>query len=82
MNPSGAWRLANCSLYVFECEGYAVYGKVSLAGLGGKQTYWWEARVRLDSRDGTQPISGYAPTLSQAQHIVETLLWETDTVRK
>jgi len=79
-NPPGVWRISGSSLQ-FYCPGYALYGTVTKTPEG----WHWEARTLLSSREygySDKPPRGFANTCAQAQKIVETLLYETDTVRK
>ena len=88
MNPYGKWQITYDKTHPghweqrwrFCCPNHIVYGNVYEVNVQWRDKYKWEARVLLNCRYFTDPICGYAPTLDQAKRIVETLLYETDTV--
>jgi len=80
--PAGYWHKKGDSEDFRNTQVMSIYGRIRPVedSKYGKR-YWWEARVVLGAREKTDtPIRGYAKTKDSAKHIVETLLWYTDTV--
>lgn len=93
MNPAGEWEEVNSQYFIFLKKDYAVYGYVFKNNVGvwngaydkpDALDWYWESRTRVDSREefSAPPFFGYAPTLESAKKIVETLLFETETVER
>ena len=81
MNKAGIWQEVDVNYFRFHAPGYAVYGTISFRDGKMDDQWYWEARVMLGCRsDDSKPLTGYAPTLENAKKIVETLLYETNTV--
>lgn len=87
LNPAGEWRCVEENMqWQFWYPGYAVYGVVTSMHATVDPSlfdWYWEARVTNRARMQINlPIKGAAPSLGAAQHIVEVLLWETNTIAR
>jgi hypothetical protein len=83
-NKPAEWKhIQHNGEYVLYALGYAVYGGVWPCKDSANPDWWtWEARTLLSSRTSFEDKAprGKAPTMEAAMHIVETLLYYTDTI--